>query len=76
MQPAQRIYQLCATVCAALAVVPGYYALTLRWAPHADFDVTGLLWILQKFPRLLAYFLTLALVGAALYFVVRAAADV
>jgi hypothetical protein len=76
LQPTERIYHIFALVCAALAVVPGYYALTLRWAPHADFDVTGLLWILQNFPRLLACFLTLALACAALYFVARAAADV
>ena len=61
--------------CAILAVVPGYYAVTLRWAPRADFDVVGILWILQNGPRLFAWVLTSALGAAAIYFGVRAAAD-
>ncbi len=61
MNPAQRVYRIGALACALLAVVPGYYAVTLRWMPHIDFDVIGILWLLQNTPRLFAWFLTAAL---------------
>jgi len=73
MKPVQRVSLVGAVACAILALVPGYYAVTLRWAPHADFDVVGILWLLQNLPRLVAWVLTAALGAAAFYLGVRAA---
>jgi hypothetical protein len=75
VKPAQRLYRIGAIACAALAVVPGYYAVTLRWAPHADFDIVGILWLMQNMPRLLACLLTSVFGAAAIYCAARAAAD-
>ncbi|HEX9894745.1 MAG TPA: hypothetical protein VGA78_12525 [Gemmatimonadales bacterium] len=71
MTPVQRVFRWTAAILALLAIAPGYYAARLRWAPAADFDVTGVLWVLQNLPRLTAFTLTgLCLVGAG-YFWVR-----
>jgi hypothetical protein len=65
MSAVRTVYRWCAVIVAALALVPGYYAVRLGWAPKVDFDVIGLLWLLQNVPRLTAIGLTLgALVGA------------
>ncbi|MGH7475981.1 MAG: hypothetical protein ACRELD_06810 [Longimicrobiales bacterium] len=38
-----------------------------RWAPQADFDVIGMLWVLSNLPLLLAWFLTLCFALLAVY---------
>jgi hypothetical protein len=35
-------------VFAAVAVIAGILLLRIRWAPRADFDVVGLLWLMQN----------------------------
>jgi hypothetical protein len=44
---------------------------TLRWAPHADFDVVGILWLLQNTPRLVAWLLTAGCLAGGGYCWVR-----
>jgi hypothetical protein len=73
MTSTQRIYRFGALVSVILAIVPGYYALTLDWLPGYDFDVIGVLWLIRNSPRMLAYALTAAFSGLAVYFAARAA---
>lgn len=75
MKALRSVYRVAAAGCALLALAPGFYALTLRWAPGADFDVTGILWLLQNIPRLTAFTVATALVVAAIYLALRAEAE-
>jgi Ni,Fe-hydrogenase I cytochrome b subunit len=68
---ARRVFRWGAVAMAVMALVPGYYALTLRWIPSADFDVTGMLFLMQNTPRLTAFVMTFIFVGAALAFLIR-----
>ncbi len=72
MTPERRLYRFGAIACGVLALVPGYYAVTLEWAPRVDFDVTGVLFIMQNGPRLLAWGMTAALGFWAVYLGIRA----
>ena len=67
-----RLLQSGAAACLLLAAVPGYYAFTLPWAPRVDFDVTGVLWLLQNVPRLAAILLMAGLLGASATLALRA----
>lgn len=71
MTPAQKVFRFGAIACGVLALLPGYWALRLRWVPAADFDVIGFLWLFQNLPRLMAVLLAGLGFGAALYFAVR-----
>lgn len=73
MSAVRSVYRAGAILFGALALVSGYFAVTLPWAPHIDFDVTGLLWILQNMPRLLAWILTAVFGMGAIYAGVRSA---
>ena len=68
-----RVYQLAAGLFTALAVLLGYWCTRLSWAPRVDFDVTGILWLMQNIPPLAALCLTVFCAGVALYCWVRAA---
>ena len=68
MNPVRQVYRWGAAVLALFALVPGYYAVTLRWAPSADFDVTGILFLMQNLPRFTAIVLTAAFVATAVTF--------
>lgn len=57
----------------ALASFCAYWFFRLQWTPHADFDVSGLLWVLQNLPRLFALVVSFLFAGVALYSWVRAA---
>ena len=61
---------------AVLALPPGYYAVKLPWAPAADFDIIGLLWVIQNLPKLLAWAMTIAFAFGAVVMTLRAAWDV
>ena len=55
-----------------LAVVFGVVALRLRWAStHADFDVLGVLWVLQNVGPISVFLLFLTSALGAFYFWVR-----
>lgn len=71
MTTARRIHQVGAISCLLLALVPGYYAVTLRWAPRIDFDVIGILFLLENIPRLAAWMFTFGFLFAAGWFWVR-----
>lgn len=64
----KKLSRILAAALLALAVVPGYYALTLPWAPQADFDVIGVLFVLQNLPHIVAWFLTAILCVGAIGF--------
>jgi hypothetical protein len=69
-----RAYQFAGTLFTALAVLLGFWYTRLRWAHQVDFDVTGVLWLLQNIGPLSALVLTLICTGVALYCWIRAAA--
>jgi hypothetical protein len=66
-----RVYKWGAVVMALFALVPGYYAVTLHWAPSADFDVTGILFVLQNLPRVTAIICTAVCTFTAVTFWIR-----
>ena len=67
----ERVFLFGAVAVAALTAVPGYYALTLPWLPGVDFDVTGILWVMQNAPRLFAVVLTGIGLVVTVYFAAR-----
>ena len=52
---------------AALFLTALVYTLRMDWVPSADFDVTGLLWLLQNLPRLFALVITVLLAALTLF---------
>lgn len=67
----RRVHRVGAVLLALLALVPSWYAITLPWLPGADFDVLGILFLLQNMPRLAAIGAAVALWSGALYFGAR-----
>jgi hypothetical protein len=65
-----------AIVCAALSIGSGYYAVNTPWAERIDFDIIGLLWLVNNIPQLLMWGLTLAFLFGAVVFGLRAWWDV
>jgi hypothetical protein len=68
-------FRFAAVAFTTFALVTGYYAIRLRWEPSADFDVIGILFVLQNLPRLTAVFLTGGFTVAAVYYWVRSFAE-
>lgn len=65
------IYRYGAVAFVVLALIPAYFAVTLSWFPSADFDVTGMLFLMQNAPRLTAIVATVVCVATALAFFLR-----
>ena len=55
-----------ARVAAIVAVITGGIAFFLHWEPHADFDITGVLWLMQNVIPLLALLVAVVSAGLAL----------
>jgi len=70
-----RAYRALAVFFAILAAVSGFLFLRMHWFRAADFDVTGLLWLLQNFPRLLVFLVFVSCVFTAIWYWVRSWAD-
>ena len=66
-----RAYRVLAVFWVLLALVPGYYAVTLDWAPRIDFDIIGFLFVIQNAPRLLAWALTIGCLFGAVAMYLR-----
>lgn len=57
----RRERRLLAAALTGLALVPGYFAVTLPWEPKTAFDIIGFLHLVQNLPRLFALALTVGL---------------
>ena len=68
---ARQIFRFVATAMALCAIGPAYYALHLQWFAPADFDVIGILWVLQNLPRLTAIVMTAGFAWGAVYCWIR-----
>ena len=75
MRGAGTLFRMAAAAFTLFAVVTGYYAFRMHWEPAADFDVIGILFVLQNLPRLTAVLLTGGFVVAAVYYWVRSLAE-
>ena len=64
-------YKALAALFGVLALVTLYLFLRMRWAPHADFDVTGFLWIASNLGRMTALFFVIVFLGIAIRYWVK-----
>jgi hypothetical protein len=60
-------YRIAAIVFSALTMLMGYGCTRIRWAPRLDFDVIGVLWLLQNIAPLMLAATTLFFAGVAIY---------
>lgn len=68
---ARTLYRSGAVIMTAIALIPGYYAVTLPWIPAAGFDVLGILFVIQNLPHIMAWVLALGFLFGALYLGIR-----
>ncbi len=67
MESIQRLRVVLASIATALAAAMGYLVASMPWAPHASFDILGVLWLLSNIPQLIAWGILVALSWLALY---------
>ena len=60
-----------ALFCVVIGLVPGYFVVKLRWVSNSDFDVTGVLFLMQNLPRLTAIIALVVAFGGAVSLWVR-----
>ena len=60
-------YRLATIASALISAVAIYFAASLDWQKQADFDVLGILWLMQNLPRLFAIGMAILMVGLTLY---------
>ena len=75
MRAARGVYRFASVAFTLFALVTGYYALRMHWEPPADFDVIGILFVLQNLPRLTAVILTGGFLVGAVYYWVRSRSE-
>jgi hypothetical protein len=68
----KRAYLIAAIICTAFSLGLGYWCTRIRWASRIDFDVVGLLWLMQNVVPVSLIIVTLGFAGAAIYCWVRA----
>jgi hypothetical protein len=69
----RRFYLWGGILSTALFAIAVYYTLKVKWVSAADFDVTGILWLLQNLPGLAAVVVTFFMGVVAIFCFVAAA---
>jgi len=76
MSLTRRFNTVGAILCALLAGLSGYVALTMRWNQGVDFDIIGFFWLIANIPQLFVCTVALASFGGAVVLGLRAWWDV